>query len=362
MTKKKFAPDASQLSLFTETETTKEDGPALVRIDEASIKSALRHLPKKSSQEDLFFKTLAGHEKETSWREMTKKHASHGLAAQTPPERATRLLADLMPYPEHSRARLPKEPENVAWFERIKLSELAFAYLGHPITNMRIGASPYPIGCAGERILELGRLGADARASKSLIRATFRKSMEEVKAILELKTCPPISLCHPNSASALHRSCYAGPNEIFALFASISTHSDWLSIDPSGKLPLDKAYMSSSIGRALAAARLTPMPLAGADQDGDTPMHRLALAMASRGYQDKALTESWSKALVEMADVFGPDIFAAKNNAGQTPVDLARLPAAQAAMIEEYARGTRMELLAVAPEASVEASKPRQRL
>lgn len=361
MPKKKSAPDATQLSLFPDENSVNSEMPMACRIDEATRASALRHLPKRSLPAHSFYQKLATIGMEADWREAVKKTANHGLGKQITPERATRLLADLMPYPDQSRARLPKEPENVAWFEKVLKSEPTFASLEN-MYQSRIGASPYPIGFARERIVELGRLGADATASKSLIRATFRKSMEEVQAILELKTCPAISLCHPNSASALHRSCYAGPNEIFALFAGISTPSDWLSIDPSGKLPLDKAYMSGSIGRALAAARLTPMAQAGVDQDGDTPMHRMASAMACRGYQDKTLTESWSKALAEMAALFGPDIFGAKNNSGQTPVDLARLPAAQAALLEQYARGTRDELLAVSPEASTETSKLRQRL
>jgi hypothetical protein len=361
MAKKKSAPDSSQLSLFSASDSPCEYSHLPIRIDADSIKAALRHLPKKTSQENLFYQTLASIDRESLWHDLANQTARHGLRAQTSPERATILLTDLMPYPKQSSARFPKEPENIAWFEQAKKKEFSFAHLYH-VGAMRIGSSPYPVGFARERILELGRLGADATAAKSLIRATFRKSKEEVQAILELKTSPSISLCHPNSASALHRACYAGTNEIFSIFASVSTPSDWLSIDPSGKLPLDKAYMSGSIGRALAAARLTPMSLAGVDQDGDTPMHRLASAMAGRGYHDKVLTEAWSKALSEMADLFGPDIFAAKNNSGQTPIDLARLPETQAALLAQYASGTRAQLLSVSHNVPLEVSKPRHRL
>lgn len=295
----------------------------------ALLISALAPLERFPRRDPLSPVKNAGLEKQ--WSTAACETASIGLSGVDEVQ-ATSLLADLMPYPRHSRASSPRSEQNTNWFGHALVAvHLLAKKEGLPTLTHQAspeGASPYPPGFAAARIAALGRLGADPDKARALLRATFRKSREEVLAVLALPGCPSPGRSYPNTGSPLHRASYQGPNDLFCLLARASSAEDWARPDDQGRLPADLAHQSGNFGRTLASAELTPFHWGPKDPDGRGPLHRLAARVSGSGFQPMtpAARTAWAGSFGRMAHALGADAFFEPDSAGLTPVDLAGLP------------------------------------
>lgn len=276
---------------------------------------------------------------------LAREVAEIGLSGAGPAT-ATALLKDLLPYPEQSRARAPRKHANLNWHAHVAIlcAELAKTSAkkgGAPSWDIASlaaeGGSPYLGGFVRERVAALGRLGADPDASHVLMRAASRKNREEVRSALELPGCPGPGRSWPNSGSALHKACYAGPNDIFCVVARASGPADWAATDPRGRLPADLAHQSGNLGRALAAALLTPFDQAPRDANGRGPLHRLAARLDLRSFDTDPKARAWAESFRLIAAALGPDAFFEPDSGGLTPLDLARAPALRDELLRAHA-------------------------
>lgn len=305
---------------------------------------------------------------EALWSKLARESAPLDIGTPGAPlvdaQQASALLADLLPYPEHSRARSPKADANVRWWAHSKLALSAVKTPdGLPIKLDRIPglASPYPPVFISERIAALGRVGADPAKARALMRAAFRKCPEEILAVLGLPGCPTPGTLSLRGGSALHRASYQGPNHIFVLLANASEPLDWISLDDKGRMPIDMACQSGNLGRSLACARLMPWNMAPTDAAGDTPLHRLARSLGDIGAGKSGDYAAWSKLFSELAVQHGPDCFFAPNKSGHSPVDLAGLQGLRDALLmaQSQAGKAAIAMAADMPEASARARRRR---
>jgi hypothetical protein len=185
------------------------------------------------------------------------------LAPKLTPELATALLEDMMPHPEHSRAREPRLPANLLWIEKANKAakKLSEAFNDPSLQQNEARAGLVAAGFAKARMAVLAELGADPLAANTLARAAFRGSVEETIAALSMPGCPSPATAVGRGASALHRAAYDGSDEIFAILAQASSPMDWLCEDAGGRVPFAKALQGRARGRAKAAFELTPWAL-----------------------------------------------------------------------------------------------------
>jgi hypothetical protein len=285
---------------------------------------------------------------DSAWRSAALTCATAGLPPSISPQIdsniATALLVDLLPYPEHSHSRAPRDPANTLWHtQALQGRSAAMSSVAHKDSLYALAgvASPYLPIFITERIAALGRMGADPKAARALMRAAFRKSGEEIAAVLALPGCPTPGDVHGRGGSALHRASYQGPNDIFILLARAATPSDWLAKDDQGRTPIELAYQNGNLGRSLACARLTPWHLTQADKRGNTPLHRLAQALGARASDKDGSYESWRQTFAHLAAQLGPDCFLTPNLAGHSPVDLAGWTSLKDALLRAQAEASR---------------------
>lgn len=287
---------------------------------------------------------------------LSTENASFGLSG-VDAKQATILLKDLLLYPVHSTACRPKIKANLDWSKRVAELSLELSKRPPPPSAGGLqragwdvqtlepeGASPYLKGFVSERIAALGRLGADPVAARPLLRAVFRKNREEAQAALSIPGCPRPGYSWSNSGGALHRACYAGPNDIFCVIARASQPADWIIPDDQGRLPIDLAQLMGNQGRTLAASLLTPFAQAPRDANGQGPLHRLANNLEMRSLNTDPKARAWAKSFQRVAEDFGSDLVFQPDANGHSPLDLARAPALRDALLRAHAASSAVEL------------------